>query len=107
MLPVSLHRSRYILDTQDKFNVLNEKIENSLIEIDTISKKIDSLNNAKLSIIESVADLSAISEENAASSQEASASTTAIANDIETISENSKSTKNQAIVLSDLVSYFK
>ncbi len=98
---------KYILDTQDKFNVLNEKIENSLIEIDTISKKIDSLNNAKLSIIESVADLSAISEENAASSQEASASTTAIANDIETISENSKSTKNQAIVLSDLVSYFK
>lgn len=98
---------KYILDTQDKFSILNQKIEKSLNEIDIISKKIDSLNNAKLSIIESVSDLSAISEENAASSQEASASTSAIANDIETISENSKSTKNQAIVLSDLVSYFK
>lgn len=98
---------RYILETQEKFNILNRNIEKSLAEIENISGKIDSLNSAKLSIIESVSDLSAISEENAASSEEAAASATAIAGDIVTISENSKSTKDCAIMLSDMVSYFK
>ncbi len=97
----------YIVDTQNRFNILNEKIEESLEEIKLISGKLDSLNEVKKTIIDSVSDLSAISQENAASTEEVLASVTTIATDIDNISCNSEETKNIAIELKDAVRYFR
>lgn len=97
----------YIVDTQSKFGILNEKIEMSLAEIEDISQKLESLNGAKATIIESVSDLSAISEENAASTEEVSASVSTISADVENINQNSEETSTIAETLIETVSYFR
>ena len=98
---------KYIEDTQDKFNVLNTEIEASLQGINTITNKIETLNVAKVSITDSVQDLSAISEENAASSQQVAASVSGIVDAISEISDSSNNTNNMATDLNDTVGYFK
>ena len=98
---------KYIEDAQAKFNVLNTEIGVSLDGINSITAKIQTLNAAKVSITDSVQDLSAISEENAASSQQVAASVSGIVDAISEISDNSSTTNNMATDLTDTVSYFK
>ena len=97
---------KYIEDTQEKFAILNKEINASLVEIDSISSKVVTLNDAKVRITDSVGDLSAISEENAASNEEVAASVSGIVSAIEDIANNSGETNNKAISLNDTVSYF-
>lgn len=97
----------YIEETGKKFDILNSEIMKSLEEIENISAKVADLNDAKISITSSVSDLSAISEENAASNEEVSASVSEIAGAINSIANNSSSTNDMAINLNDTVSYFK
>ena len=97
----------YISETEKKFDILHREIGNSIVEINSISQMVTSLNEAKESIMRSVSDLGAISEENAASNQEVSASVTQIAEAISSIADNSESTNEMAINLNDTVSYFK
>ena len=98
---------KYIHDTQDKFEVLNSEINASLAGINSISSKIETLGDVKNVIIGSVQDLSAISEENAASNQEVSASVSGIVDAINEIANSSSSTNNKAKELNDTVAYFK
>lgn len=98
---------KYIEDTQAKFQLLNNEIGASLEQIESIATKIETLNEAKISITESVSDLSAISEENAASNEEVSASVISIVEAIGDISENSKTTNVSADNLSETVAFFK
>ncbi len=97
----------YIEETEKKFEVLNNEILRSLDEIQNISTKVSSLDGAKVSITSSVSDLSAISEENAASNQEVSASVYEIVSSINSIVDNSENTNEMAVNLTDTVSYFK
>lgn len=96
----------YIQDTQDKFELLNSEIGSSLDQIESITGKITTLNDAKYSITSSVSDLSAISEENAASNQEVAASVSGIVAAINDIADNSKQTNEFANNLTDTVGYF-
>ena len=98
---------KYIEEAQNKFNVLNSEIGVSLEGINSITAKIETLNVAKVSITDSVQDLSAISEENAASSQQVAASVSGIVDAISEISDNSSSTNTMAVDLTDTVGYFK
>jgi len=97
----------YIEDTQNKFELLNTQIGQSLEQIESITGKITTLNTAKNSITSSVQDLSAISEENAASNQEVAASVSGIVSAIGDIADNSKQTNTFATDLTDTVAYFK
>ena len=97
----------YISQTGEKFEILNREIGNSMAEIQSISDKVSNLNEAKESIMRSVGDLGAISEENAASNEEVSASVTQIAQAITSIADNSESTNEMAVNLNETVSYFK
>ena len=97
----------YIEETQNKFTVLNSEIEASLAGINSISQKIDSLETVKNEIIGAVQDLSAISEENAASNEEVSASVTGIVNAISEIARSSGDTSTRAQNLNETVAYFK
>ena len=97
----------YISDTQNKFEILHNEIEKSLIAIRGISDKMDGLEKVRSVISSNVEDLSAISEENAASNQEVSASLTSIASSITSISEDSQSMNELAKELQEAVSYFK
>ncbi len=97
----------YIDETQNKFEVLNKEIATSVDEIDAISKKIKSLESVKNVIISSVQDFSAITEENAASNEEVSASVTGIVEAISEIAKSSGDTNIRAQELDSTVSFFR
>ena len=97
----------YIKETQGKFNVLNSEIGKSLTEINGISGKVEVLNASKTAITDSVGDLSAISEENAASNQQVSASVSGIVDAINEIADNSRATNETSNNLTETVNFFK
>lgn len=97
----------YIEETEKKFDILQTEIAKSISEIENISNKVNNLNAAKVAITGAVSDLGAISEENAASNEEVSASVAEIASSINQIANNSESTNEIAINLTETVSYFK
>ena len=96
----------FIVETQGKFDLLNGEIAESLDEIASITEKTRTLDTVKNRIIDSVQDLSAISEENAASNQEVSASVSSIAASISEISSNAGAINDMAAELEKSVSYF-
>lgn len=90
-----------LAETKKRFDVLNTEITNSVEDIRGISAQTETLENIKSTIVENVSDLSAISEENAASTEEVTASMESIAMDIRTISEDSDGMND---IAKDLVS---
>lgn len=96
-----------IQETKNKFNVLNAEIGKSITEIDDISDKVTKLNAAKTVITGSVEDLSAVSEQNAASNEEVNASITGITEAISSIADSSLNTDKSVDTLLDTISYFK
>lgn len=71
-----------------------------------ISRRVNSLNEAKKSLIEIISDLSAISEENAASTQETNASMEELNATFTMISESADKLQQIAMNLTDNVDYF-
>jgi methyl-accepting chemotaxis protein len=98
---------KYINDTLNKFNVLNDEISDSLDKINLVSENTKALEEIKANITRAVQELSAISEENAASNEEVSASVTGIADSIEQIKDSSDVTKSNANNLVEVIGYFK
>lgn len=96
-----------ITETQNKFNSLNLEIEQSLVQIDGIDRKTEELKCLKDGIISNVQDLSAISEENAASNQEVTASVENIAHAISEISDKSGLMSTMAEKFQQAVNFFK
>jgi len=71
-----------------------------------IGKETEVLVTVKNEVLSNVTDLSAISEENAASNQQVAASVTGIVDAISEIAQNSNTTNDTATDLTDTVSYF-
>lgn len=96
-----------ISDTNAKFEVLAEQVDSSLESIKVISGKVDSLNSVKSSITSNVSDLSAVSEESAAGTEQSTASINSISQSVLDISSNSEKLKSLAGQLTEQVSFFK
>ncbi len=96
----------YIKETQSKFEVLNTEIAESLEHINQVSKDTEALEKIQSVITDAVQSLSAISEENAASNEEVSASITGIAASVDEIAESAEGTKANADNLVNTVSFF-
>jgi methyl-accepting chemotaxis protein len=96
----------FISETQEKFRTLNEEIEASLQQIHQVAANAKSLDEVRDVIAQAVQDLSAISEENAASNEEVSASLTGIAQSVNDITVSSDSTQSNAGRLVDAIGYF-
>ncbi len=96
-----------ITETQNKFNSLSLEIEKSLVQIDSIDRKTEELKGLKDGIIGNVQDLSAISEENAASNQEVTASVENITHAISEISDKSGLMSTMAEKFQQAVDFFK
>lgn len=94
-------------ETKKRFDVLNTEITNSVEDIRGISAQTESLESIKATIVENVSDLSAISQENAASTEEVTASMENIAMNIRVISENSEGMNGIAGNLVNSVGEFK
>ena len=96
-----------ISDTNAKFEVLAEQVDSSLESIKAISGKVASLNSVKSSITSNVSDLSAVSEESAAGTEQSTASINSISQSVLDISSNSEKLKSLAGQLTEQVSFFK
>ncbi|MBR4777111.1 MAG: cache domain-containing protein [Lachnospiraceae bacterium] len=93
--------------TRDKFNVLDSEIKTSVNEIDSVSAITDELNDIKEVITNAVTDLSAISEQTAATNEEVTSSVSQISKNVITISNDTDHLNELSDSLRDAVSYFK
>ena len=96
-----------ISQTKQSFDVLSSIINDNINGVRVISDKAKRLEELKKYIIDSVSELSAISEENAASNEEVTASVANIAESINKISEDTQTIRKVSADLTELMTYFK
>jgi len=100
-------QSEYVGAAQSKVSELSESVKTVNTAIDRISNEAKRINEMKEKVLGSITELSAISQQNAASSQEVSASIETITNNMEGTRKKSNDMKQLAVELTDKVSYFK
>ena len=104
----SLKEEKKILeDTKNCFATLSLEITKSVSEITSISSQTDSLETIKNDIIDKVASLSAISEENTASNEEVSNSMNKIVDNIGVIKEQVNELNKMSETLDKTMEFFK
>ena len=94
-------------EAQEEFDKLNQAISESVDGIKEIDSMTDNLRAIKEQIVSNVSDLSAISEENAASNQEVSASVDTIAASIREIADKMQEVNERTEQLNNAVAFFK
>ena len=92
---------------KDDFEILSAKVNDSIEAVKHISKKTEELDSLKNSILENINDLSAISEENAASNEEVSASVTDISQRITSMNRSVTDVNDATNRIAELMKYFK
>ena len=94
-------------NAKESFDILNSIIEENAAIAQTVMDKTKNLEALKLDIINSVSELSAISEENAASNEEVTARVTEIAESVNRISEDTQTVRKVSSDMKELMGYFK
>lgn len=89
------------------FDTLSQIIEANVATAGTIAEKTKNLEELKQTIINNITELSAISEENAASNEEVTANVSSIAESIDRISEDTGMIKKVSADLEEQMKYFK
>ena len=88
------------------FDTLSQIIEANVATAGTIAEKTKNLEELKQTIINNITELSAISEENAASNEEVTANVSSIAESIDRISEDTGMIKKVSAALEEQMKYF-
>lgn len=91
---------------QEQYDELSLKIKHSAEEISELMKKADQLNEYKSKIVENIHDLSAISQQNAASHEEVNANVTEIVTEVRSVKDDCENMNGKAKVLEEVVEYF-
>lgn len=94
-------------NAKESFDILNRIIEENAAIAQMVMDKTKNLEALKLDIINSVSELSAISEENAASNEEVTARVTEIAESVNRISEDTQTVRKVSSDMKELMDYFK
>ena len=100
-------QNQKINETKTMFLTLEQGIDNTANQINTIDKAVNVLNTEKEGIIDAVCNLSAISQENSASSEETMASIEELNSIITEVYEKSQNLEVHASDLMDKVDIFK
>ena len=100
-------QSNKMVQTDKMFETFNAGVISSIESIDNIAMKTDTLDGSRVKVVDLVQNLSAIAEENAASSQETSASVTQVSEIVSDISGNANKLKDIAVELEKSVQVFK
>lgn len=95
-----------VTKTQMKFEELSKDINQSVNEIKSIAEKTENLTNYKVRVIDNVQNLSAISQENAASNEEVNNNIYNIITDVQTVNEKCEKMSIMAKELEESISYF-
>ncbi len=94
-------------DTQTQFNGVSKGIESSHIEISDIKEESEVCDQARVKVIDVIQNLSAVSEENAAATEETMASMQELNATIDTMAEKSTNLRRLAEDLEQDMRYFK
>ena len=100
-------QKNFLNETKEKIDIMSEvngRMVQSASSIESETKKLVEVKNA---VVSSVDDLSAISEENAASNEEVAASVSQITTNIDSITEDADKTSKMADTLDAAIKYFK
>ncbi|SDA78072.1 methyl-accepting chemotaxis protein [Butyrivibrio sp. INlla18] len=100
-------QSEHLDDTRSNMQSMASNVDNVTNSTDSISEHVEMLNTAKDELVEIIADLSAISEENAASTEETNASMQELNATFSLITESASKLQDLAGELTDVISYFK
>jgi len=93
--------------TKDAFGEISEGLQNSVEGIRSIARKVEEMDEARIKVVDTVQNLTAIAEENAAGTQESSASVTQIGSIMADLDENASGLKDIAQALNDEMGRFK
>lgn len=93
--------------TQQKYEALSQEINQSVAEIESIAEKTDYLTNYKEKVIENVQSLGAISQQNAASSEQVSANIGDIIGEFQMVNNHCEKMNEMAKNLEEAVTYFR
>lgn len=100
-------QDEHVKTTEDSFRDVASGIAQSIDGIQSISAKTKQLNEARIRVVDVVQNLTAIAEENAAGTQETSASVTEVGNTMNDVAEEATHLNGIATALEDSVSVFK
>ena len=100
-------QDEYVSNTESSFRDVNDGIAKSIDGIRTIAAKTKDLDGARVKVVDVVQNLTAIAEENAASTQETSASVQEIGSSINEISESAVALQNLSTDMSNYIKKFK
>ncbi len=100
-------QSQNVMKTNEQVAQLVEEVEQSIGVIDEVSAKTAKINEARSSVVDTVQNLSAIAEENAASTEETSASVTEISGIINEIADEAYELKNISNQMDETMSMFE
>ncbi|WP_051656442.1 methyl-accepting chemotaxis protein [Butyrivibrio sp. AE3004] len=100
---VMQQQSKLVEQTEDAFRIVRDGIDDSLSNAEGIRDSADRLNDARENILNTVVSLSAIAEENAASSQETSDTMTSIIDELKVVAEGSDKLNDIAKVLDESI----
>lgn len=93
--------------TGNMFVKVQEEIDHSMDGITKIYEKTESMDNARVNVVDVVQSLTAIAEQNAAGTQQASASVTEVSVVVQDISKNAKQLQNVAQTIDEHMKEFK
>ena len=100
-------QSTQLDSTKRDMEIMSENVRNVSETSQEISERVNALNTAKRSLIEIIADLSAISEENAASTEETNASMEELNATFSIISESANKLQELSETLDSSMAFFK
>ncbi len=101
------HEQDNISKTREKYKNLSDYIKQSVSDIGLIAQKTEHLNHYKEKVIDNVQNLSAISEENAASNEQVNANVSEIISEVQAVNEDCEKMDQMAFELKESVSYFQ
>lgn len=96
-----------ITATQQRYEALSREINQSVVEIESIAEKTDYLTNYKEKVIVNVQSLGAISQQNAASSEQVNDNISEIIAEVQTVNNHCEKMNAMARNLEEAVSYFQ
>lgn len=99
-------QNEYVRSTENAFKDVKDGIDKSIESVRAISGKTRELNESRIKVVDIVQDLTAIAEENAASTQETSASAAEVGAIMGNISENAKHLNQIADELNSNIEHF-
>lgn len=96
-----------VVKTGDQVNQVMEQVEQSIEAIGRVAEKTSTLNDARISVTDTVQNLTAIAQQNAASTQESSASVTQVNDIIQNIAHDAKQLQDIANSMNQSINVFK